>query len=233
MRADSHLLCVECVCLCVHVRCDTHIGHRAHVITVNSSRSKQQQLFCVCLCSVPVKVCVLVRAHNLSLSRSLTGCWLRGTHCKSICVLICPWVCLRVCVCEGVRFYCTTLQEPGPSLAQQGWKGPRASSRCTPPTSYLSISHTRTRTHRRTNTCTQLVQPRYSAEGSHCSSDRRAPVKWLSLPGACVCVCVCFLPPMWLRGGEGRWRTPTGKVGKLAQPRHLWGERGRVRREER
>lgn len=158
MRADSHLLCVECVCLCVHVRCDTHIGHRAHVITVNSSRSKQQQLFCVCLCSVPVKVCVLVRAHNLSLSRSLTGCWLRGTHCKSICALICPWVCLRVCVCEGVRFYCTTLQEPGPSLAQQGWKGPRASSRCTPPTSYLSISHTRTRTHRRTNTCRATLQ---------------------------------------------------------------------------
>lgn len=111
-----------------------------------------------------------------------------------------------LCVCEGVRFYCTTLQEPGPSLAQQGWKGPRASSRCTPPTSYLSISHTRTRTHRRTNTCTQLVQPRYSAEGSHCSSDRRAPVKWLSLPGACVCVCVCFLPPCGYgveKGAEG------------------------------
>lgn len=63
------------------------------------------------------------------------------------------------------------------------------------------LSHARSHTQTR-----KLVQPRYSAEGSHCSSDRRAPVKWLSLPGACVCVCVCFLPPCGYgveKGAEG------------------------------
>lgn len=147
---------IHCVFVCecesanMHMHTGTHIGHKAHVITVNSISSKQQQLFCVIvLVSVCVSVSVLCMSERVyafacpqSLCLSLSGCWLWGTHCKSICVFIFP---MSVCMCvfEALLYYTSGARSQDraqPNSAEQSWKGPRASSLCTPPTSHLSPS---------------------------------------------------------------------------------------------
>lgn len=142
--------------------------------------------------SESVYACACPQSLSLSLAAGSEG----PTVSQSVCSYARECVCLCVCVSH----YCTTLQGAGARTEPSRTGLERAEGQLPVHTTHftpVSLTHTNTRT--------QLMQPCCSAQGSHCSSDRRAPVKWLSLPGACVCLCVCvFCSPMWLWGGEGR-----------------------------